>query len=69
MVNKTHLVYQGFGVVKLNLFFLKQGSMLYWALFKGKTPFHKLWLLFDKRAKLDLRLTKSVKRQIEDTQK
>ena len=40
-----------------NLFFLKQGSMLNWALFEGKTPFNKLWLSFDKRAKIDLRFT------------
>ena len=33
------------------LFFLKQGSMLYWALFEGKTPFNKLWPSYDKRAK------------------
>ena len=39
-----------------NLFFLKQGSMLYWALFEGKIPFNKLWLSFDNRAELNLRL-------------
>ena len=32
--------------------------MLYWALFEGKTPFYKLWLSFDTKAELDLRLTK-----------
>ena len=28
------------------------------ALFEGKTPLNKLWLSFDKRVELDLRLTK-----------
>ena len=32
-------------------------NMHYWALFKGKTPFNKLLLSFDKRAELYLRLT------------
>ena len=32
--------------------------MNYLTLFEGKTPFNKLWLLLDLRAKLDLRLTK-----------
>ena len=40
------------------LFFLKEGSVLHRALFEGKTYFNKLWLSFDKRANLDLRLTK-----------
>ena len=33
--------------------------MLCWALFDCKTLFNKLWLPFEKRAKLDLRLTKT----------
>ena len=33
-------------------------SMLYWALFDAKAPYNKLWLSLDKRAILDLRLTK-----------
>ena len=32
--------------------------MPYWELFEGKTHFNKLWFSFDKRAELDLRLTK-----------
>ena len=33
--------------------------MNYLTLFEGKTLFNKLWLLFHKRAKLDLRLANS----------
>ena len=56
---KAHIKRQlNYNTVIKDLFFLKQGSMPYWALFEGKTPFNKLWLSFDNRAKLDLRLKK-----------
>ena len=39
---------------------LPEGKYAILALFKGKIPFNKLWLPFDKRAELDLRLTKCI---------
>ena len=58
LICPDHVIFFRFNIVITNLFFLMQGRMLYWAIFEGKTHFDKLWLSFDKRGKLDLRLTK-----------
>ena len=37
--------------------FSKLGRSLNWTYFEGKTLFKRLWLSFDKRAEVDLRLS------------
>ena len=43
-----------------NLLFFKEGDMLNWTIFEGKTQFQKMWLSLGKRAQLDLRSTKCI---------
>ena len=41
------------------MFLLEAGKYAILIIIKGKTPFNILWLAFDERAELDLRLTKN----------